>query len=229
MAALNAETLLSCWEQGRTRHPLDRALLLHAVAAPELEPESLADLPIGQRNAALLSLRGSLFGDELKSCVDCPQCGEKLEFSLSAGAMSSHSQDIDARELCVDGVRLRLPTTRDLASLASEVDQETAARRLLDRLCVDGKKVRDESALMRALDAADPCLDLAIDLTCPACSHRWSAEFDAPGFLWEEIDVRARTLLDEIHVLAATYGWDEAAILRLSDARRQAYLQRVLA
>jgi hypothetical protein len=41
--------------------------------------------------------------------------------------------------------------------------------------------------------------------------------------------VRARRFLDEVHVLARAYGWAEAEILRLSEARRSAYLQRVLA
>jgi len=32
-----------------------------------------------------------------------------------------------------------------------------------------------------------------------------------------------------VHALARTYGWSEREILALGDARRQAYLERVLA
>jgi hypothetical protein len=83
--------------------------------------------------------------------------------------------------------------------------------------------------LTRALEEADPCIDFAVDLECPACAHAWSAPFDVAGYLWEEIDTRARRLLDEVHVLARAYGWPEDEVLRLSDARRSAYLERALA
>ncbi len=53
--------------------------------------------------------------------------------------------------------------------------------------------------------------------------------FDVGGFLWEEIDVRARRLLDEVHALARSYCWSERQILELSETRRRAYLERVLA
>ena len=53
--------------------------------------------------------------------------------------------------------------------------------------------------------------------------------FDVPAYLWEELDVRARRLLDEVHALARSYGWAEREILALSEVRRNAYLDRVLA
>jgi hypothetical protein len=232
---MDARALIDCWEQGRRRHPLDRALLLYAAAAPHEDPETLADRPLGERNAALLRLRQSLFGDALKSCVDCPDCGERLEFSLSASALLAGAP-ADARDcpqlLLVQGVRLRLPTTRDLASAALEPDAAGAEGQLLQRLCMQGDPgilaadLQDE--LARALDAADPCLDFGIDLVCPACAHAWNASFDVPAFLWEEIEVRARRLLDEVHALARSYGWSERQILDLSDLRRNAYLERML-
>ena len=131
----------------------------------------------------------------------------------------------------VNGRRLRLPTTRDLASVAGEPDEAHAALKLVERL-VDGEALAPEVAgdeLASALDAADPRMDLSLALSCLTCAHRWSAPFDVPAFLWEEIDVRARRLLDEVHALARAYGWNEGDILALSDTRRRAYLERVLA
>ena len=43
------------------------------------------------------------------------------------------------------------------------------------------------------------------------------------------MDVRARRLLDEVHALARSYSWSERQILELSEVRRRAYLERVLA
>ena len=51
---MDAQSLIACWELGRRRHPLDRALLLYAAAEPEADPDTLADRTIGERNAALL-------------------------------------------------------------------------------------------------------------------------------------------------------------------------------
>jgi hypothetical protein len=227
---MDAQSLIACWELGRRRHPLDRALLLYAAAAPDENPDALADRPLGRRNAALLQLRRSLFGDALKSCVDCPKCGERLEFNLSADALLERAASHALTHAQLGKLQLRLPTTRDLASIAAETEECRAVRKLLERLAeapADELEFTDEE-LTRALDAADPCMDLTLDLSCPACDHTWSAPFDVPAYLWDEIDVRARRLLDEVHALASTYCWSEEQILALSEVRRRAYLERVL-
>lgn len=231
---MDAQALIDCWEKGRRRHALDRALLLFAAAEPGADVDTLADRTLGERNAALLRLRRALFGDELKSCVDCPECAERLEFTLSANALLERAPASYAPAfLEIQGLRIRLPTTRDLASAAHAADPVSASCRLLQRLCPDGApehlNPEFEAELAHVLDAADPCMDFGIDLTCPGCAHAWSASFDVPGFLWEEIETRARRLLDEVHALAISYGWSERQILDLTDVRRGAYLERVLA
>jgi hypothetical protein len=227
---MDAETLLSCWEHGRHRHALDRALLLYAIAAPAEDPESLADRTLGERNAALLRLRQSVFGDRLDSCVECPACSEALEFSLSAATLLARAatRPTRATDIEVSGQRVRLPTTRDLAAVARQETATPAAHELLLRLCASKPMVATPEEIARALDEADPCMDLSVELTCPSCSHGWAAAFDVPAFVWEEIEVRARGLLDEVHVLAHAYHWDEQHILALSETRRHAYLERVL-
>jgi hypothetical protein len=230
---MDAKSLIACWELGRRRHPLDRALLLYAAAEPEADLDTLADRTIGERNAALLGLRSSLFGDALRSCVDCPECAERLEFELSADALmaGAHHDPSPASHVDVGGRRARLPTTRDLAWIADEADESSAARKLLGHLLVanaSGTHVPADE-LANALEAADSRMDFSLELSCPACAHRWIASLDVPAFLWQELDVRARRLLDEVHALAGAYGWSEREILALGDARRQAYLDRVLA
>jgi hypothetical protein len=235
MRKFTPDELLFAWERGRNRHPLDRALLLYSIAVPESDPDSLADRHLGQRNAALLQLRESIFGDALSSCVDCPRCGEHLEFCLSASALRAPPPAAVTSHVEVDGLRLRLPTTRDLAQIAHESDEDTAARRLLLSL-IDANQIADgrdaaalASRLAAALEQADPRIDFALHLDCPACGHAWSASFDIANFLWEEIEVRSRRLLDEVHVLARAYGWPEREVLGLTEARRAAYLERVTA
>jgi hypothetical protein len=213
---------------------VDRALLLHAIAAPAEDTNALADRPVGERNAALLRLHEALAGDALQSSVDCPRCDERLEFSLSAGALRADAGSPPS-SVTVGGFVVRVPTTRDLASITGELDEDAAAHALLDRLVVSaataGTSLQrpDADEVIRALEAADPCADLTVALTCPACAHDWHASLDVAAFVWDEIEVRARRFLDEVHVLAHAYGWTEAEILRLPESRRSAYLERALA
>ncbi|TVO59010.1 hypothetical protein [Denitromonas halophila] len=236
MLAIRPERLLSVWEQGARRHPIDRALLLYALAAPEQPADRLADMPIGARNAALMALRRASFGGHLASWVDCPACGERMEFALDAAdlpPMPVASTD----PIVVAGHRFLRPTSRHLAALVNADDPEAAARQLL-RDCAESADglPRDEAALAElleaaeaAIEAADPWADLSLAIACPVCAHEAEASFDIASYLWEELDSHARRLLDDIHALASAYGWTEPAILALSDARRAAYLDRVRA
>ncbi|TLF52863.1 hypothetical protein FEI13_03945 [Halomonas urmiana] len=236
MMALSPKRLLWAWEHGRRRHPIDRALLLHALAAPDLPPERLADQPLGCRNAALFTLRCAAFGSRLDAWLDCPACGERLEFPLEASQLPPTSAQ-HAEPLRVAGHRLTRPTSRHLARLVPLDDERQAAMQLLrDCLPSNAPLPEDEAALTDLLEAAeaalevqDPWAELSLAFGCPACGHQDSASFDIADYLWEEIDARARELLDDVHVLARAYGWSEPQVLALSDARRTAYLERVQA
>ena len=63
---------------------------------------------------------------------------------------------------------------------------------------------------------------------CAACGHAWQSVFDIAGFFWNEIHVRGRRLLQEIDLLARTYGWTEGEILGMTDQRRSLYVGMAL-
>ena len=50
---------------------------------------------------------------------------------------------------------------------------------------------------------------------------------DVVGFFWREIQSAARRVVLEVDALARAYGWSEAAILGMSSARRNLYLELV--
>ena len=77
------------------------------------------------------------------------------------------------------------------------------------------------------MTSLDPEANLNLALNCEACDKTWLADFNIGSWLWEEVDVRARTLLTEVHTLAQAYGWSEKAILALSVQRRASYLDMV--
>jgi hypothetical protein len=233
---LSAPEVLAIWERGRTRHAIDRALLLFAAACPELPADRLADLPLGQRNAALLRLRRSTFGPEVPAYIDCPGCGERMQLALQTDMFLPPAGETDCGgELETDGFRFRRPTSRDLSAVLGHADEESAAVHLLERCCI--ARPDDASApplgllekIEAGLESLDPCADIELSLTCESCKHGWAAPFDIAAVLWDEVDARARALLAEVHTLARAYGWSEREVLALGEQRRSAYLDMVMA
>lgn len=234
MPALTPEHLLTVWEQSARRHPIDRALLLFAIAAPHTPRDTLADQPLGVRNAALMALRRDNFGARLDAWTDCAACGERLEFVLDSAQLPSAPSDAQL-PLEVGGHRFQRPTSRNLAWLAGATDADAAARQLLHDCAESASDLPHDPDALRelldavdiAMDAADPWADLTVGIRCPACGHEDEAVLDIGAYLWDEIDRHARCLLDDIHTLALAYGWTESEILALSETRRAAYLDRV--
>jgi hypothetical protein len=231
MTSLSSSQILDLWERGSRRHSLDRALLLYNAAEPTAL-EQLAKAPIGRRDQALLRLHGVTFGALLSGYVDCPECGTRVEFSIHTDELRIDPSDeaIEAR-----GIAVRRPTSRDLAEVAQEPDPGRAAYRLAQRCCADADGTLPElsadefAAVEEALAEADPAGDIVLDLTCAQCGSVCQPTFDPAGFLWQEIEGRARALMSDVHALAQAYGWTESEVLALGDARRAAYIEMVLA
>jgi hypothetical protein len=230
--AFSAAQIVQAYEEGRDRHPLDRALVLLSAAAPGTRWDELAALTVGRRDARLLQLRERLFGARLRFVAACPSCGEKVEAEADTRVLRGDDPVApDARELRVGSttLRYRLPDSRDLAAVLRLPDDEAAAE-LLRRCVIQGsgepaKELLD--LLDRAIAEADAQAEIAFALSCPECAHRWEELLDPLTFLWTEIEAEAHRLLREVHALASAYGWGEAEILGLSATRRRAYLEMV--
>jgi hypothetical protein len=226
MSALVNPDLLDLWERGSNLHPIDRALLAITALEPGEPYAALADWPLGRRNAALARLRRECFGSELTGWVSCPQCGERLEFSFDVGMLLEEPTDAVA-QLTADAWSFRALTSRDLASVAAEIDERAAAQKLL-RLCTaEEREFTDEEleAIGEQLAEADPLAETLLDFACAACEQRWQESLDIAAWLWAEIEARARRLLYDVHILAVAYGWTEHEILALSEPRRAVYLE----
>ena len=211
-------------------HPLDRALLALAFALPGEDGNALADWPLGRRNQALSGLRRACFGQTLNGWVACPECDERLEFSIDAERLYVDSSPV-AEAFVMDGRRFRPLTSRDLAAVAAETDGQAAALALLGRCCTDGGEVSEGAAdaIGERLAQADPLSETLLEFECGECGHDWNEPLDIAAWLWTEIEARARRLLLDVHTLAAAYGWSEAEILSLSTPRRAAYMEMVQA
>lgn len=241
MRAFSAANLLEVWEQSSNQHAVDRNLTLLAAACPEMTRDELADLPVGRRDSYLVALREQTFGCALDSYAECPNCAERLEFTVATEEIRTSAETVAVEcplELIVEDfwLKARLPNSADLAAVAAYKDAETA-RRQLARRCVleasqggasvDVDELADQviANLASHLADRDPQADVMIDLNCAVCGHQWQVIFDIGSFLWIEINALAKRLLHEVHTLARVYGWREADILAMSAARREFYLE----
>ncbi|HEY0172918.1 MAG TPA: hypothetical protein VGB98_18005 [Pyrinomonadaceae bacterium] len=242
MRALSSSELLEVWERGRAAAPVGRALLLLEAAAPEAEPDALARMPVGRRDASLLSLRELTFGPRLVSSVNCAGCGERLELAFDASDVRAgpgpRSGDVFKSSVGDYEVSFRLPNSLDLLDLTSCAGPSEARLRLFERcvgsVVLGGSEVEPKSlpaevvaGVSERMSQADPQGDVRVSVNCPACGGEWQALFDIVSFFWSEVEASARRTLQEVHLLASAYGWREADVLALSPQRRRLYLEMI--
>jgi hypothetical protein len=248
----DSTTLLSTWEAGQMSGETERAVLLHSLVHPQADRDQLSAVPIGARDAELAALRRDLFGANAGFRLECPHCGEQLEFELdpvevlaAAGGESVAGPPITGpglpvrREVTVESwtVRYRTPTAGDVA--AAVAAGPARARAVLLDSCLLGAS-RDGvpvplsrlpaevvAEVVAAAAAADPQADPQVAVPCPACPERVPVVFDVAATLWSELDRWARGALLDVHRLALAYGWNEPEVLALSPARRRYYLDLV--
>jgi hypothetical protein len=217
------------WERGAAWHPIDQALLIVQTAYPDLSPQDLREMAIGRRDTLLLQIRRHTFGDRIEAYVECPDCRGGLEVAFSCETLLEGVPENAVAQKTVeyDGFAwdMRAPNSRDMAAVAVAQDIGVAKETLFAR-CVQRKEAC--SIVERELAVLDPQAEILIDLTCQVCGHTWQTVFDIVAFLWREIHTKARRLLQEVDVLARTYGWTETEILGLSEARRTLYVQMAL-
>lgn len=253
MRALSASDLLDVWERGRPHGAVQRALAVLGAACPNVPPEALAELTIGQRDGRLLTLREWAFGSRMTGLSICPCCRDRLELVFETTDIRSAPEHTPAEpgaelSLSAEGyeIRFRVPNSLDLQATSGTGDATETRQRLLER-CIstvqvanpegaqpDGEAgsiddlpttVIDEVAAHMA--KADPQADVQLTVSCPACGHEWLAMLDVVSFFWAEIETWAYRTLNQVHSLASAYGWREADILAMSAWRRQRYLEMI--
>ena len=242
MRALTASEIIHLWETAYRFHPIDQALSIVQQVMPGHSREQLAEMPLGQRDALLLSLRQLTFGDVLPGKDNCPQCNETVEFALSCTALLANTPEAQRKRLVVDeyDVTVRPLTSYDLGVAANASTLQGARSLLLER-CVDKARFQGVTTPLQALPtslqnriaetalATDPQAETVLELSCPSCKNEWLSILDIGHIFWKEIAAWAQRLLLEVHQLATAYGWTEDEILKLGPVRRASYLQMVAA
>jgi len=242
-------TLLDAWDYAaQVPSPARGAVLVYLAGLTGTLDEAL-DLDVGRCAALALQAHREAFGLGAPVVVGCPTCGDLLEGqwpALDRIVVNAGADDRDARERVVGQWVVRAPTTRDLLVAARQPDSVREV--LLDR-CVracpaavaDGAPGTPAGAAVPAtpssydlagLDAAAEDLAgvgaLVSVASCPGCGETVEAAFDVGAVLWEAVSAAATALLSDVAILARAFGWDEADVVALPDARRHAYLELAL-
>jgi hypothetical protein len=227
---------LAARDEGARLHPLDRALVLLRLAAPE-EAEPAA-LPLALRDRHLLAQRRATFGDSIACLADCPRCAATQEFTLSATALLAGLEDapVEPEVLALEGWHLTLRPLRslDLAAAARAGGPARAEAVLASQALAHAEGPAGEGrdalpaglwqAIAARVSEREAEAEAALDLRCPECGAEWTASFDIGAIFWKEVEADACRLLAEIATLAERFGWSEQALLAMSPARRRAYL-----
>jgi hypothetical protein len=250
MRSLSASDLLNILEAGSDRTPVEQALIVLHAALPNTTTDALAKLTIGQRDALLFRLRELTFGPLLQGVVDCPKCHERLELVFDARTLqlsnaafpdpaAMASQPVE-RTIAEEDYQItfRLPNSTDLAVSAPSVSIEQA-RQTIAELCIVSIQQQNKTisvkdlptevlvTVIKQMENTDPYGNLNLSAICPACNHSWSILFDIVSYFWKEISSWAARLMNEVHLLAWAYGWQEKEILVMSAWRRQRYLELI--
>ncbi|GAX60152.1 hypothetical protein SCALIN_C05_0237 [Candidatus Scalindua japonica] len=205
--------------------------------------DQLASLSIGQRDKYLLEMRERNFGSKLKGFAECPHCSEHLELDISTTELqdlkvSSSGNNGNTLEYNIGDIKInyRLPNSIDLAAVAECKEAKSAYNLLVERCLV---KVASNEKEITINQLSDDDIDklaehmaksglqeeILINLQCALCNHKWQMNFDIETFLWNDISVHAKRLLQEVHALAFSYKWREKDILTMSSVRRRHYLE----
>ena len=199
------------------------ALIETGYSAPMGHPAGWATaMSIQDRQIALFGLALSRGTWPAWFTGDCTSCGARSDLRVRADEfpVTPAPGPIPA-EIEIEGVRFRVPTGVEEA--AFEADPEHSLVALCARGDVAGESEVWESRLDAALAAVLPGFNPELSFDCPECGGTCGWWFDPVDWIARET---SRSLA-EVDALARSYGWSEAEILALPEARRRRYLDLV--
>ena len=133
---MRAADALDAWERAGRVPPARRGAELLSAAAGWVDPDAI---PVGRRDALLLDLFRTAFGDRIDALSACPSCGVVVEVVASCAVLLSGAAPEPVTPVDIDGyhVEWRPVTGADLSSIVDDDDVGDAATRLLERCVVD--------------------------------------------------------------------------------------------
>jgi hypothetical protein len=213
--------------------PIAAALrLLDRIATPQRSgSEDWSRLPVTDFEVLLLHLRQQTIGETVASDVGCPHCRERVEISFDISQYLAAIQPkiphgvtpgASLGRFAWRDQEFRLPLLADLLAVRNTAKPGAALR----VLCLAPETpARLRPSIEGFIARLAPEVSGPVGGHCPACATVIEAQFDVPSFVVAELRRRAAEVYAEVHLIAAAYGWAEAAILALPGARRRHYAE----
>jgi hypothetical protein len=126
----------------------------------------------------------------------------------------------------------RLARMDDLDAAGDAASPRDVRRAIVERCRIGGDGDVPDLVIHRLaerFEALDPAANIVVNVTCSGCEAALAASVDVAGFVARGLDRLVERLLDEVHTIAGTYGWDEARILELPAWRRRRYVDMIAA
>ncbi|MBT0895081.1 hypothetical protein KI811_14805 [Geobacter hydrogenophilus] len=214
------------------------AALAHVGGEAPL-PATVAGLAVADRQFLMGRLATGLGLGESWLTAGCGRCGERFDFSVTHADLpvkeAGEGYPFATVETSLGPCRFRVPTGADQEFLAGLDDEREAFRCLVGRCLVDSPGRRtgdgqptftadDVARIESALEAVAPEVAVSVQAACPACGTTHVIDVDPYAALSRNA---GGGLLQEIHILAASYHWSEGEILALPLERRRRYLELI--
>jgi hypothetical protein len=204
--------------------------LLRAGPPPSVQPGEAATLSAGQRDRLLAELHLQAFGPRISATLRCAACGEDFDIGFALPELLAHVRRQATRDVApsADGImvhrdlRFRLPTGADELAVAGLTASEARARLLA--CCLVSPMPDAPERLELAMAEVDPVLDLDLPTRCAECGTEQSRQFSIQAYCLGSLLAERRRLVEEVHVLAAAYGWGRAEILSMRRTVRREHV-----
>lgn len=232
---MNTNTILNIWDDCVNKDQIYRGVALASLALKENDTANLMEWSIEKRDTALFHIRKALFGTKFNNITHCPNCAQTMEWELSLPDLEIPILDgmPDNLKISIDttdyNLFVRLPNSNDL--LAND------EMRIIENCILNPDDFPDQNIDKKLPELVQPINDqydknchasnITYKLKCIDCSHEWQGVFDILTYLWKEIDQWAKSFLNQIYLLARTFGWSETEIINMSENRRNHYLNLI--
>lgn len=205
---------------------LDRLLVDEAGAA--VRPGDAALLALPERDLLLAAAWRMAWGAQIVGTITCTKCGSLFDFDFDLDELTDQVRSApgdltleDGVYALPSGVRFRLPTARDEASVVG-LNGPNAAQALLETCLLSGDLAADGPEVEAAMEQVGSGIDVDFDAACPECGLVAAVRFQIQDYLLGAIASDWTGLVDDVHRIALAYGWSLREILSLTRSRRRA-------
>lgn len=218
--------LLAADEPGSVPERVTRALVL--FLGGDEATTAAREATVAQRRQLVREVLTEVDGARTWRTCRCDECGEPFDVHIDVAEFPTPEAPASGTvevELSYGAATVRLLTGADEEAAVAGTDSETIARRLAARAVEPRGPLTDDDvvAVAAALERIGPPVVTELATSCPGCGHDVTISVDP----FREVGRGDDELFEDVHGLAAAYGWSRDEILSLPTRERRRHVARV--